>query len=192
MSRVFEVNITYTALVVADDQDQAFAVAYEQIHPITTSHDPLIDVADEIFTVAELATVEQGYSEDHWAYGSVPLITIGEALAAREADVLAEAALPPASPAPTQPDYFSLAARKKLGVGDDWFWCRSTMVGAEGSHDLLIEGGVPYRLANGMARWRGVPLHGVVITGAEMAQTVRECEQANSKLAAAQPCAETA
>ncbi len=58
------------------------------------------------------------------------------------------------------------AARRKLGVGAAWDWCK--LDGRTKPHGTIVTGGVP-NIAAGKKAWKGVPLAKVFITDDEVA-----------------------
>lgn len=63
-------------------------------------------------------------------------------------------------------------ARRKLGVGADWRWCKSEVIGVYGHGDFLLTGGVPRQLKSGPRKgkntWAGAKLDRCVVTKAEI------------------------
>jgi len=85
-------------------------------------------------------------------------------------------------------DFFEVVARKKLGVGEGWRWCKSEAIGEPPNHEFLIEGGVPKTLKSGPNKgktsWKGVPLLKCVVTRLDLEKaraqyeaTTRTCWQ---------------
>jgi hypothetical protein len=78
-------------------------------------------------------------------------------------------------------DFFEMVARRKLGVGADWRWCSSKVVGV----DWVIEGGVPRVLKSGPRKgsltWNGTALQSCVITKAELQFERSEYEKTSGK-----------
>ncbi len=85
---------------------------------------------------------------------------------------------PPAEP-PSPPHFMTLAARRKLGQGEDWHWCKARRIGD--TDDLLIEGGIPRLYTKGKHKggrnWKGVPLTECVVTRADQDEEARLYEQ---------------
>lgn len=77
------------------------------------------------------------------------------------------------------PNLMNLAARRKLGQGEDWHWCKARRIG--NTDDLLIEGGVPQLYTKGKRKglhnWKGVPLIECILTRAEQDEEARLYEQ---------------
>lgn len=84
-------------------------------------------------------------------------------------------------------DFFNVVARKKLGVGIDWIWCKSEVIGEPGvgGADFLIEGGVPRTLKSGPNKgkpsWRGVPLLRCVVTKRELVEAQSNYEASTGR-----------
>lgn len=68
------------------------------------------------------------------------------------------------------PCFMTLVARRKLGQGEDWLWCKSELIGK----DVLLEGGIPPLFTRGKyagtPNWKGVPLTKVIATRQEIDQ----------------------
>lgn len=71
-------------------------------------------------------------------------------------------------------------ARRKLGAGPDWQWCKSEVIGAYGHGDFLLSGGVPRILKSGPRKgrgtWAGITLDRCVVTQSEIAAEQRAYE----------------
>lgn len=80
-------------------------------------------------------------------------------------------------------DFFNVVARKKLGVGADWRWCRSEVIGEPGRYDadFLIEGGVPRTLKSGPNKgkrsWRNIRLLKCVVTRRDLVEAQARYEE---------------
>lgn len=79
------------------------------------------------------------------------------------------------------PEWLNIVARKKLGVGEDWRWCKWEVVG----DDLIVEGGVPRELKSGsrkgMPTWRDSALTRLIVSKVEIeqAKAAYEAESGN-------------
>lgn len=88
-----------------------------------------------------------------------------------------------ASPEPERPPcWMTVVARRKLGQGEDWHWCKAEVVG---ENDLLLEGGIPGVYVKGkrmgQKKWAGVPLTKCVITRAETDKAQSDYEMSTGK-----------
>ncbi len=189
MDKIFEVKLTHVALVQAKNSREADRTARNEAGEIT-SEDACIEVLDEIVSAEELSTVEGNWYEDCLPYGGDGMTTLGELFEKFEAERPRENPdtktldmfKTPERKTIRPPDIMSIAARKKLGEGDDWKWFSAEVIrGNKG--DLLLKGGVPRILANGQARWRGVACDTVVINDLDIEQAKQDYEHATGKCA---------
>src|SRR5690606_36970457 len=82
--RLFEVEITFTAIVAAESMADAYSVASSETYEITSECDGDIDVGREIESIEELANFDYGrWDGGCLAYGSDDR-TIGAILSDRE------------------------------------------------------------------------------------------------------------
>lgn len=87
----------------------------------------------------------------------------------------------PAEQIPTPPDWINIVARKKLGFGDDWRWCKLQWIG----FDAVIEGGVPRLLTRGPRKgqptWRDSEMEKAVVSDSEIRQARLDYESHTGK-----------
>lgn len=206
MKEIYEVTLTYTALVLAEDSEQAEEIAREEQNEITSddSH-PKIECGVSIRSRKELED-HAGWNELRWDADCLPYglegdengKTVGQILERiEEADATAaEAAagrcpdtvdmfeepkpVKPAEPA-RPPDFRLMLARKFAGGGPDWNWCRMEFIGEGEGSAALIEGAVPNIDLAGKRRWTGVRTDRVVVTDAQVAAAALAWEQEAGK-----------
>ncbi len=79
------------------------------------------------------------------------------------------------------PDWLNVAARKKLGVGNDWRWCKAEWIG----DDNLVEGAVPSLITRGPRKgvptWKGLKLDRVIVTAGDLEQARADYESVTDK-----------
>lgn len=181
MKQIFAVTLTYTALVLAENENDAESVARSETAEITSDDRPNIESGCSIRSEAELlawAELEnQGWDTACFPYGGDK--SIGNYLAELEQSDAAAAAAAKclkttdmfAAPEPARPPNFSeLAARKNAQAGADWQWARMEWIGNRDSGGCLIEGGIPNIDHKGRARWTGVQLEKVFVTAGQEAE----------------------
>ncbi len=181
MKDLYEVTLTYTALVLADNHDHAREVAREEASEIISdSWGPNdIDVVGGFRSREELAAHgylrDCDYDLDQLPYGDTKQ-NIGLILEAlEEADAVplrCRGTIDMFNPAPEvvaeqlpagPPNFRLILARQHLQAGEDWLWCRMEYIDEGQFAGTLIEGGVPRIGADGNARWLGVPLDKVFV-----------------------------
>ena len=175
MKQIFEVKLTYTALVLAENGEDAERVARDEEREITGDDSAQIDAGISIRSVSELfawATLEQqGWDTECCPYGGDK--SIGKYLAeieqadaeeAAKAKCLNTADMFAASEPERPPSFQLLAARKNAQAGDDWQWASMEWIGNGDTGGCLITGGIPNIDHKGRARWTGVALEKVFVT----------------------------
>lgn len=198
MKSLFEVKISYTAIVLAKDSDDAEAVAKEEKSEIVSDiFSPEIEVLasfrsrKELDAYGHMNGVE--YDHDMLPYGYDDNTEVGDILDAVERhdideadprktiDMFAEAD-PVAVQEPSRPpDFRLLVARKHAKAGEDWHWCRMEFIDNGPHAGSLIEGAVPNIAPDGSRRWVGVRLEQIFVLESEVraAELVYEAETGN-------------
>lgn len=206
MKQIYEVTLTYVALVLADDSDEAEEIARDERDEITSDDTrPKIESGVSIRSRKELQD-HAGWNDLQWDECCLPYglegddadKTLGQILERIEvADQAESEALsgrcpntvdmfeepkPIKAPEPARPpDFRLLVARKFANQGDDWNWCRMEYIGEGEGAGALIEGGLPNIDCRGEQRWTGVRLDKLFVSEAQVASASLAWEQENGK-----------
>ena len=81
---------------------------------------------------------------------------------------------------------YIVAARRKLGVGEQWEWRSLEAVDKTGQcnmRDTIVTGGVPHTSGPEAKRWKGVPVSRVLVTDADVQAAIDAFEEETGKCA---------
>lgn len=200
MKTLYEVKLTYTALVLAGPDEDVEEIARGEASEITSDDQhPFIECGTSFRSRTELEAhaelVGSGWDVQCLPYGGDGMTRIGAVLDDIEAADLAEAEAlagrctatvdmfeEPKAPEPVQPPDFRLMAVRKLNSrGDDWHWRSMEYIGDGEGEGALIEGGIPMIDAKGRKRWAGVPTAKLFVSEVQVASTALAWEQETGK-----------
>lgn len=203
MKTLYEVKVTYTALVLAGPDEDVEEIARAELDEITSyENHPEIECGVSFRSRQELEAYAEleGSGWDHgcFPYGGDGITHIGAVLDDIEAADLAEAEAlayrclktvdmfeepkPVMAPEPARPpDFRLMVARKFANQGDDWNWCRMEYIGEGEGAGALIEGGLPNIDCRGKQRWTGVRLDKLFVSEAQVASAALAWERETGK-----------